>query len=101
LVKLDLSWNKLTGQFFFIFRDGQFRLTIWFFVQFYAGGIPASLGNLANLQKLWLHNNQLSGNFLVVLEMVVPHWPLESSSNFTQASSLSPWETWRIWGCCI
>jgi Leucine-rich repeat (LRR) protein len=63
LVGLDLSNNKLEGQFFFYFLGGQCPLTNLFFVQFYAGSITESLGNLANLQELWLNDNQLSGHF--------------------------------------
>ena len=67
---LDLSNCSLTGPFFYGSGAGQSRMTNLFFVQFHAGSIPASLGNLANLQELWLNNNQLSGNFLVVLGVV-------------------------------
>jgi hypothetical protein len=62
LQELRLNSNQLTGQFFFIF-GWSVPLTIWFFVQCYAGAIPESLGNLVKLQKLYLNNNHLTGQF--------------------------------------
>ena len=47
-------------------------MTNLFFVQFYAGIIPESLGNLVNLQQLSLSDNQLSGRFFCIWGMVVP-----------------------------
>ena len=31
------------------------------FYHIYTGKIPATIGNLTNLQQLWLQNNKLSG----------------------------------------
>jgi hypothetical protein len=45
-------------------------MTNLFFVQFYAGNIPASLGNLVKLEWLRLDNNQLSGQFFSFFGMV-------------------------------
>ena len=44
---------------------GRTRMTNLFFVEFYAGIIPESLGNLENLQELDLYGNQLSGHFFI------------------------------------
>jgi len=62
-VYLNLDTNKLTGAFFAFFWDGQCRMTKPFFVQFYAGSIPASLGNLKKLTHLYLYENKLTGPF--------------------------------------
>jgi hypothetical protein len=69
LVCLDLSNNKLEGQFFFYFLGGQCPTDHNFFVDFSppfaSGSIPGSLGNLANLKELVLSGNlQLQGNRL-------------------------------------
>jgi hypothetical protein len=47
-------------------------MTSLFFVQFYAGAIPESLGNLVKLQCLYLENNQLSGQFFYFSGWSVP-----------------------------
>ena len=47
-------------------------MTNLFFVEFYAGIIPESLGNLANLRELYLYQNQLSGQFFYFSEWSVP-----------------------------
>jgi hypothetical protein len=65
-VGLDLSNNKLEGQFFFYFLGGQCPLTNLLFVQFYAGSIPESLGNLANLATLRLYSNKLEGHSFII-----------------------------------
>ena len=47
-------------------------MTNLFFVEFYAGIIPESLGNLENLQRLLLYGNQLSGQFFYFSGWSVP-----------------------------
>jgi hypothetical protein len=70
LVKLDLSCNKLTGQFFFYFSGwsvptDHLCFTI-FLPPFAAGTIPESLGNLMKLVKLDLSRNKLPGQFFFI-----------------------------------
>ena len=63
LKQLRLCNNQLSGPFFSFFGVGRTRMTNLFFVEFYAGVIPESLGNLGNLKQLFLSRNQLSGPF--------------------------------------
>ena len=66
LERLNLGGNQLTGHFF--------RFSGWsvpydqpnfdcFMPPFTAGGIPESMGNLGNLECLYLNNNRLEGHF--------------------------------------
>jgi hypothetical protein len=48
-------------------------VTNLFFVQFYAGIIPESLGDLGYLQQLVLGGNQLSGQSFSFLGVVCSH----------------------------
>ena len=97
-------WTCNTTNFqvsFPIFWDGQCPLTIWFFVQFYAGAIPESLGNLVKLQYLCLNNSQLSGQFFFFRDGQC-RLTIWSSPCFylllPQEPFPSPWETLWIWG---
>ena len=71
LVGEILSFHKSQFQFSRNrIKMGRTRLTTCFFVQFCAGSIPESFGNLRNLECLYLYNNQLSGPFFSFFGMV-------------------------------
>jgi len=67
LTALNLSYNKLTGVLFLIFKDGQCRMNVCnFSVLFvrrllFTGTMPEAFGNLHNLRGLSLQSNHLTG----------------------------------------
>jgi hypothetical protein len=60
---------------------------------------PEKLGDLFSLTKLYLHDKGLSGPFFFSHGFFCLSAPYDQPIfllNFTQASSLNPWETWGI-----
>ena len=76
---LDLANNQLSGPFFLSFSGRSVppdRHPFHAFLSpFIAGTIPESLGQLENLQRLYLNNNELTGPFLRIRGVVSPARP--------------------------
>ena len=62
---VDTNWlsNRPLGEWYGVSTDADGRVTgLSLGGNQLSGSIPAELGNLANLETLWLHRNQLSGS---------------------------------------
>ena len=71
-------------------------MTNLFFVEFYAGIIPESLGNLGNLQFLILAENQLSGHFFFFPGWSVPTDHLIFTDFPRRNHPRVPSKTWEV-----
>ena len=58
---LNLTQNGLSGEIPAELGNLANLQNLWLHANTLSGEIPAELGNLANLQRLWLHDNMLSG----------------------------------------